>query len=60
MQKLVELTQTPVLIKTFKFGKYKGKEIEVVAKEDASYLNWMRTSMELDEDLRYTLDKVLK
>jgi DNA polymerase III alpha subunit (gram-positive type) len=60
IEKLVDLTKTPVFIRTFKFGKYKGKEIEVVAQEDASYLNWMRTSMELDEDLRYTLDKVLK
>jgi DNA polymerase III alpha subunit (gram-positive type) len=60
IEKLVDLTKTPVFIRTFKFGKYKGKEIEIVAREDASYLNWMRTSMELDEDLRYTLDKVLK
>ena len=60
IEKLVDLTKTPVFIKTFKFGKYKGKDVETVAKEDPSYLKWMRTSMELDEDLKYTLDKVLK
>ena len=59
IEKLVDLTKTPVLIKTFKFAKHKGKDIEAVAREDAGYLNWMRTNMELDEDLRYTLDKVL-
>ncbi len=59
MDKLVELTKTPVLIKTFKFGKHKGKEISAVAKEDSGYLNWMRSNMDLDEDLKYTLDKVL-
>ncbi|QDF29174.1 3'-5' exonuclease [Halarcobacter anaerophilus] len=59
MEKLVDLTKTPVLIKTFRFGKYKNKEIAEVAKEDPSYLNWMRTNMDLDEDLKYTLDKVL-
>ena len=59
IEKLVDLTKTPVFMKTFKFGKHKGKDIESVAKEDAGYLNWMRTNMELDEDLRYTLDKVL-
>ena len=59
IEKLVDLTKTPVFIKTFKFGKHKGKDVEQVAKEDAGYLNWMRTNMELDEDLRYTLDKVL-
>ena len=48
-----------MFIKTFKFGKYKGKDIEQVAREDAGYLNWMKGNMELDEDLRYTLDKVL-
>ena len=59
IEKLVDLPKTPVFMKTFKFGKHKGKDIESVAKEDAGYLNWMRTNMELDEDLRYTLDKVL-
>ena len=59
MEKLVDLTRTPVLIKTFKFGKHKGKEIAEVAKEDAGYLNWMKSNMDLDEDLKYTLDKVL-
>lgn len=59
IEKLADLTKTPVFIKTFKFGKHKGKEVEQVAREDAGYLNWMRSNMELDEDLRYTLDKVL-
>jgi len=61
IEKLVDLTKTPVFIKTFRFGKYKGKDIEEVAKLDSNYLNWMRTSMnDLDEDMKYTLDKVLK
>ena len=59
IEKLAELTKTPVFIQTFKFGKYKGKDVEQVAREDAGYLNWMKGNMELDEDLRYTLDKVL-
>jgi DNA polymerase-3 subunit epsilon/exodeoxyribonuclease X len=59
IEKLADLTKTPVFIKTFKFGKHKGKDVEQVAREDAGYLNWMRSNMELDEDLRYTLDKVL-
>uniref|UniRef100_UPI00404713D6 exonuclease domain-containing protein n=1 Tax=Aliarcobacter sp. TaxID=2321116 RepID=UPI00404713D6 len=59
IEKLVDLTKTPVFIKTFKFGKYKGKDVEQVAREDSGYLNWMRSNMELDEDLKYTLDKVL-
>lgn len=58
MEKLVDLTRTPVLIKTFKFGKYRGKDIADIAKEDSGYLNWMKSNMDLDEDLKYTLDKV--
>ena len=60
MKKLAELTQTPVLMKTFKFGKYKGSEIEEIANEDIGYLKWMRKTLDLDEDMTYTLDYYLK
>ncbi len=60
MDKLSELTQTPVFIKTFRFGKYKGKDILEVASQDIGYLQWMRSNMaDLDEDMRYTLDKAI-
>jgi DNA polymerase-3 subunit epsilon/exodeoxyribonuclease X len=60
MQKLAELTKTPVMVQTFRFGKYKGREIADVVAEDSGYLNWMRTNMkDMDEDLKYTLDKHL-
>ena len=55
MEKLTQLTQTPVMIKTFKFGKYKGREVADIAKEDLKYLKWMQTNMDLDEDLAFTL-----
>jgi DNA polymerase-3 subunit epsilon/exodeoxyribonuclease X len=60
MDKLVYLTQTPVKVKTFKFGKYKGQEIESVASHDIGYLSWMRGNMaDIDEDMKYTLDLYL-
>lgn len=59
MEKLAELTQTPVMLTTFKFGKHKGKRIEDVVKEDLSYIKWMRSNMEMDEDLAFTLDYYL-
>ncbi|MEN8726453.1 MAG: 3'-5' exonuclease [Sulfurovum sp.] len=59
MQKLAELTQTPVLMKTFKFGKYKDREIAEVVNEDRSYINWMRSNLDLDEDMMFTLDYYL-
>jgi len=59
MQKMAELTQIPVLMKIFKFGKYKGRVIEEISHEDIGYLKWMRKNLELDEDMRYTLDTYL-
>ncbi len=60
MEQLATLTKTPVFITTFKFGKYKGEEIAKVASKDSGYLQWMRSNMtDLDEDMKYTLDKML-
>lgn len=60
MQKLEELTRTPVMLKSFKFGKYKGEAIEDIARSDAGYIKWMLKSLELDEDLKYTLERILE
>jgi len=60
MEKLSELTDTPVLIKTFKFGKYKGRAVEEIVHEDEGYLKWMRKNLDLDEDMTYTLDYYLE
>jgi len=60
VEKMVDLTNTPILVKSFEFGKYKGKTLEEVALSDAGYLRWMLKGMEnLDEDLRYSINSVL-
>ena len=59
MQTLVSLTKQPIFIKTFKFGKYKGRSIEEICDEDIGYINWFMKSLELDEDMKYTLDKIM-
>ncbi len=60
VQKMVELTSTPILISTFKFGKHKGKTLQDVSQSDAGYLRWMLSSMEnLDADLKYSINMVL-
>ena len=60
VEKMVALTKEPIFIKTFRFGKYKGKELVDIAREDAGYLKWMVNSMDsLDADLRYSIEKVL-
>jgi len=58
--KMVDLTNTPILIETFRFGKYKGAKLQEVAQSDPGYMRWMLSSMEnLDEDLRYSIKEYL-
>ncbi|PCH91306.1 MAG: DNA polymerase III subunit epsilon [Sulfurimonas sp.] len=60
VEKMVDLTNTPILVTSFRFGKYKGKTLAEVATSDAGYLRWMLSSMEnLDEDMRYSINKAL-
>lgn len=60
VEKMVDLTLTPILIKSFNFGKYKGKSLQEVARSDAAYLRWMLSSMEnLDDDMRYSINIAL-
>jgi len=60
VEKMVDLTNTPILVKTFRFGKHKGKELTEVAREDAGYLRWMLSSMDnLDDDMKYSINIAL-
>ncbi len=59
LDKLIELSKTPVFLKKFKFGKYKGEYIEEIANNDYGYIGWMRDTLKLDEDMKYTLDYYL-
>lgn len=59
IDKLVELTQQPILVKTFRFGKYKGQKLKDVAASDAGYLNWMLKNADLDVDLRFSIEDAL-
>lgn len=60
VEKMVALTKEPILVKLFRFGKYKGKTLQEVAAEDAGYLRWMLKSMEnLDEDMQYSINYYL-
>ena len=60
VEKMVDLTNTPILVKTFRFGKHKGKTLEEVAHEDSGYLRWMLKNMEnLDDDMRYSINYYL-
>ena len=57
--KLVELTNTPILLPHFRFGKYKNEPLEALAKKDRGYLEWALANMDLDEDMRYSIKRRL-
>jgi DNA polymerase III alpha subunit (gram-positive type) len=59
MLKMEDLTTTPIFIETFSFGKYKGQSISEVCDSDIGYINWMQENMDLDVDMKYTLDKIM-
>jgi len=66
VQKMIELTNAPLLIDVFTFGKYKGRLIKEILEENRSYLEWLYNSeMEKDTALQkaeliYTLDHYLQ
>lgn len=58
-----EISSRPSLMCTITFGKYMGKKVTDLAKEDASYLRWLltekRKNPEGEEDWIYTLEHAL-
>ena len=60
IKKLIDLSSTPVLLSKFKFGKYKGENINDIANSDYRYLEWMRNTLTLDSDMEHTLDYYLE
>jgi len=69
-RKMIELSKTPVKLKKITFGKHKGKTFEEVAKNEMSYLQWLKRERKKtpteqylnrdkpnqeEEDLDYTL-----
>ena len=56
ISKMEELTNKPVLINIFPFGKYKGQKIGDIFLSDRGYIQWMMDSVDLDNDMRYTFE----
>ena len=60
LEKMIEISSQPILIKEFGFGKYIGKKISDVVQLDKGYLEWLLKSKleneQDDEDWVYTLN----
>ncbi len=60
-EKLVEISQSHVLLNRLPFGKYAKRRIEEIALKDPGYLKWMLESLvDMDEDLRYSIEHFLR
>lgn len=59
VDRMIEISGMPTLIKMFQFGKHKDKLVADVAKDDRSYLEWLRREKqnepEPDADWLFTL-----
>ncbi len=64
IEKMIEISSHPSLLRTFNFGKHVGKKIEDVLKTNRDYLEWLLAeklkSDQMDEDWIYTLKYHLK
>jgi len=60
IERMIEVSSHPLLIKTLNFGKYKGKKVEEVLQIDRGWLEWLLREKEKSdviehEDWIYTL-----
>ena len=54
VEDLIELTQTPIMIENFNFGKHSGKSVAEVTATDPRYLRWM-LQQDFDADTVFTI-----
>lgn len=67
LEKMLEISAQPILVKKFNFGKYIDRKVSEIATEDAGYLAWLLNQKimarergeENDENWIYTLDYYL-
>ncbi len=59
IEEMIEISAKPMLIRTFRFGKYNGQKVADVAKTDKAYLEWLLNQKESadsdDTDWIFTL-----
>lgn len=58
INRMIEISSSPFLFRSFNYGKHKGKKVEDVVKFDKPYLEWLleqKTQNQGEEDWIYTL-----
>jgi hypothetical protein len=55
---MLELTKSPIILLKINFGKHKWSTFQEIAKNDPSYLEWLRKNSD-DENVRFTCGKYI-
>lgn len=63
LQKMVDVSTKPMMVRKFAFGKYKGEPVDQIAVRDKGYLEWLykakKENPDGEEDWIYTLEHYL-
>lgn len=59
IENMLLISREPAMIRNINFGKYAGKSLDDIAKEDRGYLEWLRENLTEKEDLQWNIDRVL-
>ncbi len=54
--KFIEISSAPTLLKTLSFGKLRGMTFEEIKEKEFSYLQWLGTLTDKEEDFMYTVN----
>lgn len=59
IEEMIEISKQPILYRKMMFGKYKGQLFTQIMKKDKYYLKWMQKNVDMDENLKYTVNYYL-
>jgi len=60
IDEMIEISKNPILLKTIQFGKYKGQTFDWIKENNRGYLVWLSDQKDINEDLQFTLNKILR
>ena len=59
LEQMMQITREPAYIRSINFGKYAGRKLIDVAREDREYLEWLKENLTDKDDLMWNIDRVL-
>ncbi len=59
IEQMIQISREPAYIRNINFGKYAGKALVDLAREDRNYLEWLKQNLTEKDDLLWNIDRVL-